>query len=78
MRKPRYSIRAQLSEVEAELKMRRQVYPRQVTAGRMKQGEADYRIAVMEAVHDTLSFCADNRARIVAACRDQVEEVADV
>ena len=44
----------QISCVEREIAMRRQVYPRQVGQGKMKQATADLQIAAMEAVLLTL------------------------
>jgi hypothetical protein len=48
------SLKSQIAEVEYELKMRRRVYPHQVAIRKMKQGEADMRIAHMTAVLETL------------------------
>jgi hypothetical protein len=44
----------QIACVEREIAMRRQVYPRQVGQGKMKQATADLQIAAMEAVLLTL------------------------
>lgn len=41
-----------LACVEREVKMRRRVYPNWVKAGKLGKGEADYQIAVMEAIAD--------------------------
>ncbi len=49
-----------LKSVERELGMRRQVYPRRVAEGKMKQEAADREIAVMEAI-------ADDYRKILAA-----------
>ena len=43
-----YSFETKLAEVEYELKMRHQVYPGSVKMGRMKQGQAEMKIAIME------------------------------
>ncbi len=45
--------------VEREIAMRRQVYPRQVGQGKMKQATADLQIAAMEAVLLTLTKMRD-------------------
>jgi hypothetical protein len=37
-------------EAEREVAMRRNVYPKWIAAGRMKQDEADRRVAVMEQI----------------------------
>ena len=44
----------QISAVEREIAMRRQVYPKLVGQGKMKQATADLQIAAMEAVLATL------------------------
>lgn len=44
----------QIACVTRELALRRSVYPRQVSRGRMRQSEAEHEIAVMEAVRATL------------------------
>ena len=43
-----YSFETKLAEVEYELKMRHQVYPGSVKMGRMKEGQAEMKIAIME------------------------------
>ena len=50
----RFTLQAQVDCVEREIRKRRQVYPRQVAAGRLTQAKADYEIACMEAVLATL------------------------
>lgn len=50
------SIIGQISEVERELAVRESVYARHVSAGKMKQGEADMLIDRMRAVRETLLF----------------------
>lgn len=47
-------IDQQIAAVARELALRRNVYPGRVTAGKMKQAEADHQIAAMEAVLETL------------------------
>jgi hypothetical protein len=49
-----FSIKAQIAEVEREVEMRRDVYKRQVAAGRMRESVAEYRTQCMEAVLLTL------------------------
>lgn len=44
----------QIACVDREIRMRRRVYPRQVSAGRMSQQTADREIALMSAVLETL------------------------
>ena len=48
------SLTAQIQCVERELAARRQEYPSRVSARRLRQGQADYEIAAMTAVRDTL------------------------
>lgn len=49
-----WPIGLQVQEVEREINMRRQVYPRQVADRKMSQKNADQRISLMEAVLKTL------------------------
>lgn len=51
---PRRSITAQISEVEREIGERRRVYDRLVSMRKMKQGEADEKIILMQNVLETL------------------------
>ncbi|KQZ87218.1 hypothetical protein ASD64_07205 [Mesorhizobium sp. Root157] len=62
----RVSITSQLLEIDREIKMRKQVYPRRVAERKMRQAEADLLIGHMEAVRDTLLFCQDHEADIRA------------
>lgn len=48
------SLRAQVEEVDYELKMRGEVYPGLVRKGRYRQSEADLHVARMQAVRATL------------------------
>jgi hypothetical protein len=43
-----------ISEVDREIRMRKEVYAGQVGRGKMRQAEADYKIAMMEEVKKTL------------------------
>lgn len=47
-------LEEQIAEVQRELGMRRKVYPRFVAAGKITQDAADRRVAVLEAVLETL------------------------
>lgn len=60
------TIAAQISEVMRELALRRNVYPRLIGSGKMRQVEADLCNARMEAVQQTLMFCQDHEADIRA------------
>jgi hypothetical protein len=48
------SLDQQLACVRREIALRRNVYPKQVSRGRMRQSEADLEVAAMEAVLETL------------------------
>ena len=45
-----FSLQAQIAEVEREIKMRVDVYSRQIRAGKMRKSEAEYRTDCMRAV----------------------------
>ena len=51
---PKHSLAIQIQEVERELRMRREVYDRQVRRGSMRPGEAQELISRMESVLETL------------------------
>ncbi len=48
------SIDDQIAEAQREVAMRRHVYARQVTVGRMNQQDADRKIALMEQIVQSL------------------------
>jgi len=50
-----FSLQAQLAEVEREIVLRQRVYPGLIVRGKMRQSEADYHTAAMEAVRATLT-----------------------
>lgn len=51
-RQIRITFRDKLTECRRELGLRRRVYAKWVAAGRMKQHDADWKIAVLEAIAD--------------------------
>lgn len=53
------SMTEQQKEIEREITMRKKVYPGLVVKGKMKPDEANRRIAVMEAVLQTLQEKAE-------------------
>lgn len=61
------SIEQQITEVNRELALRRNVYASRVAGGKMRQAEADLCMARMEAVLATLVFCRDHAETIRAA-----------
>lgn len=48
------TLAQQIETVERELRMREQVYPRRIEAGRMTREQADRELLCMRAVLDTL------------------------
>lgn len=60
----KFSIQQQLEELKRELAMRVQVYPRQVSTGKMRQSEADYHTARLVASIDTLKWIEANELTI--------------
>lgn len=52
-------LRQQVAELRREIAMRESVYPRWVRDGRMKQQEADHRVAAMKAALETVQRVAD-------------------
>lgn len=60
----KFSIQAQISEVERELALRRGVYPRLVSSKKMKEAEADYHMERLHAVLQTLKWFEKNGDRI--------------
>ena len=53
-----FSVTALIAEAQRELDMRRQVYWSRVRAGKMRQDEADKRIALMAAIVRRLTVTA--------------------
>jgi hypothetical protein len=56
----RFSIHQQIEEIDRELRLRRDVYPRWVRQGKMKAGQAEYFLARMTAARVTLQWLADH------------------
>ena len=55
----------QIAAVSREIAMRKRVYPKWISLGRMTQNDADQGIAVMEAVRETLySIAAERDAQV--------------
>lgn len=50
------SLTAQIEELEREIAMRREVYPRLVARGKYRRSEADLLMARMMAARDTLKW----------------------
>ncbi len=64
---PKRSLTTQIKEVEAEIEMRRKVYPGQVGRGAMKDGEAEYKILTMCSVLETLRWLQRHETTIKAS-----------
>lgn len=60
-----HTLDLQLAAVRREIAMRKNVYPKWVKDGRMKQEKADSEIAAMQAVHDTLDTLRKLQAEIL-------------
>lgn len=60
----RVSLHGQIDEVRREIAKRAEVYPRLVAKGAMRQAEADYLVARLQAVLTTLLWLADNERLI--------------
>jgi hypothetical protein len=67
-------INQQISAAHRELAIRRKVFPQRVSAGKMRQGEADHEIACMAAIIDTLEWVELHRDTIIAEVKRQREE----
>lgn len=63
----RRSLTAQIAEVEREIGQRRQVYGRMVAQRKMRQGEADEKVFLMECVLETLRWIEKHKDAIKAA-----------
>lgn len=66
----KFSLAAQIEEVDLELKLRDEVYKRRCSTGQMKQSMADYRMARMRAVRRTLVWLESNEAMIKQKLRE--------
>lgn len=62
--KQRFSLAAQIEEVDLELTYRDEVFRRRVSTGQMKQSMSDYRIGRLRAVRATLVWLQSNEAKI--------------
>lgn len=69
------SLTGQIQEVEREIALRHNVYPRQVSKGDLKQATADLLIERMEAVRTTLVWLQKHEA-VVRAAVDAQKKVA--
>lgn len=58
------SLIGQIAEIDREIALRQQVYPRQVQAGKMKKEAADMLLERAFAIRATLIFCRQHEADI--------------
>lgn len=64
MQKQKFSLAQQIEEIDRELDQRRQVYPRLVAKGTLRQSLADYQIGRLEAARASLKWLQDNELTI--------------
>lgn len=62
----KYSLQAQISEVEREVKMREEVYPRRVKSGHMRESVATMQTDLMKSVLVTLQWLQEHEAEVRA------------
>jgi hypothetical protein len=60
----KFSLTAQIAEVDRELAQRKDVYARLVAQRKLRQSHADYQIDLMRAVRATLAWLAENESII--------------
>lgn len=66
-------IGAQIAEVRRELDKRRQVYPRLIRDGKLRQSESDLFTSRLEAVMRTLEYMQEHRDTILRAVKEDQE-----
>ena len=67
------SLSQQIDEVERELRMRAEVYPRWVRNGKLRQSIADYQVERMEHVKASLEWLRDNETDVRAYVATKIE-----
>ena len=60
------SIVGQIAEIDREIALRRQVYPKRVHEGKMRQEEANMLMERIHAIRETLVFCQKHETEIRA------------
>ena len=63
MSEMKISLRAQLEEVERELKLRQRVYAHQISVGKMRMSVAEYHMLRLRAVKRTLEKLIEQEAK---------------
>jgi hypothetical protein len=60
----KFSLTAQITEVDRELAQRKDVYARLVATRKLRQSHADYQMELLRAVRATLTWLAENETTI--------------
>ncbi|MBN8987446.1 MAG: hypothetical protein J0H42_04320 [Rhizobiales bacterium] len=60
----KFSLQAQIEEIDRELEQRARVYPRLTAKGELRKSVGDYQIQRLEAVRATLVWLQQNETRI--------------
>lgn len=60
----KFSLSAQIDEIDREIEQRRQVYPRLIATKALRQSVADYQNQRLQAVRDTLVWLSTNELTI--------------
>lgn len=71
---PKSTLSAQIAEIELEIQMRREVYARSVSNGKMRKSEADYKIKVMSDARDSLYMIRHILPFVAHRCEDVIAE----
>jgi hypothetical protein len=74
MSEMKISLRAQLEEVDRELKLRQRVYAHQVSVGKMRMSVAEYHMLRLRAVKQTLERLIDDWEKGLQEKRVQEEK----
>jgi len=68
-----FTLDQQIAELDRELGMRRNLYPRWVREGKLKQQQADHRINIIEEIKETLRQCRQDRQMTSALTGKRIE-----
>ena len=68
------TLSVQIAEIDREIKMREDVYARQVSAGKMRKSEMDYKINVMRDARDSLHMIKMILPVVLHRCEDVIAE----
>ena len=69
VRMAQFPLTQQIEEIEREIALRKNVYPRMVGSGKLRQGEADFHMARIESVLKTLKWMKEHEEAIKAAVK---------